>query len=96
MSNHGGSYMLNEILGMFEDRGVFRSLGKEQTHALLAKIVKRAVDQYDCNAGEILERVGKRLGICYYCLKPATKFTSEGICRACAAAPPSGIFTVGR
>ena len=81
MSNHSGSYMLNEVLLMLEEQSVFKLLGKEKTQALVTGIIKMS-HRYDCNSGEILEDIGERVGICYYCEKPAQDF-HDGICKSC-------------
>jgi hypothetical protein len=84
MSNHDGSYMLNEVIKLMEANNVFLRLGKKRSQSLLLSMIKLAVREHDCNVGEILEGLGKRLGICAYCCKPATEFRSgEDICRDC-------------
>ena len=83
MSNHDGSYMLNEVIKLMAADHVFLRLGKRRSQSLLLGIIKLAVDQHDCNAGEILEDLGERLGICGYCCKPATEFPGGDICRDC-------------
>ncbi len=81
MSNHSGSYMLNNVLMMMEERSVFKLLGKEETQALVIDIIKMS-EQYDCNPGEILDDIGERVGVCYYCQNPADEF-HDGICKSC-------------
>ena len=82
MSNHSGSYMLNEIIKrLLEESNVFNLLGREKTQQLVLDIIGISFD-YDCNPGEILEGLGERLGICYYCLKPAENF-EDGVCANC-------------
>ncbi len=82
MSNHSGSYMLNQVLEMLEQKGVLADLGQEKAQELLADTV-RISERYDCNSGEILDGIGERVGICYDCLRPATDFDHGGMCRAC-------------
>jgi len=82
MSNHDGGYLLNEVLLLLEREGVFRILGREKVRQVIRKIVKKAVYDYDCNNGEILDGIGTRLKICYSCLKEATNL-SEGLCKKC-------------
>jgi len=41
------------------------------------------------NSGEILEDIGERLGICYYCLRPADVL-NDGICKECQDESPHG------
>jgi hypothetical protein len=80
MSNHDGSYMLNEVIKLVETSHVFLRLGKRRSQSLLLGIIKLAVDQHDCNPGEILEDLGERLGICGCCCKPATEIPGGDIC----------------
>ena len=47
MSNHSGSYMLNEVLQLLEKRGVFASLGREKAQQLVIDILRMS-DKYDC------------------------------------------------
>jgi hypothetical protein len=82
MSNHSGSYMLNDVLFLLERENVFKTLGPDTTRRIAAEIVKLS-DEYDCNAGEILDEIGPRIGLCYYCLKPATEFADWGGCTSC-------------
>jgi recombinational DNA repair protein RecR len=81
MSNHSGSYMLNEILKMLEKESIFEYLGKEKTQKIVFDIINMSY-QYDCNPGEILEDIGERVGICYYCKRPADEFC-DGVCKKC-------------
>ena len=81
MSNHDGSYMLNHVFGLMERYEVFDLLGKEKSRELIQEIVKMSYD-HDCNVGEILDGIGDRLGICYYCLNSATDL-EDGICQDC-------------
>ena len=82
MSNHSGSYLINDVFQRLEKFEVFKFLGKEKTQQLVVDIIRRA-DRDDCNPGEILEDIGPRLGICHYCLKPAEQFADDGICIDC-------------
>ena len=81
MSNHSGSYMLNDVLKMLERESFFEHLGKERTHTFVLSILQMS-HQYDCNTGEILEELGERLGICYYCEDRADEFR-DGVCIKC-------------
>jgi hypothetical protein len=63
MSNHAGSYLLNQVLHLLEERGVFRQMGQEAARRLVLDIEKLS-RRYDCNSGEILDGIGGRLGIC--------------------------------
>lgn len=81
MSNHQGSYMLNDILQMPELKSIFTTVGKEKTQIFVLNLLKIA-DSYDCNSGEILEGIGEQLGICYYCQQTAESFQDE-VCQSC-------------
>ena len=81
MSNHTGSYMLNDVLKMLERYGVFELLGETKTDALVLEIVQLG-GYCDCNNGEMLNEIGERLGLCYACLEKGQEF-EEGVCRTC-------------
>lgn len=81
MSNHSGSYMLNEVLELMEKEQVFVQLGKEKTIHLVQKILGLSF-RHDCNSGEILDGIGARLGICYGCAEVTQELT-DGLCRKC-------------
>lgn len=81
MSNHSGSYMLNEVLVLLEKKGFFAKLEPQVVHAFLSEMVGIGWN-YDCNQSEILMNIGERLGVCYYCMRPAQSF-EDGLCPAC-------------
>ena len=81
MSNHNGSYMLNEVLELLEEKHFFEKLTVEEKHDFILQIIKIG-DENDCNPGEILEDIGERLGICYYCLEISDSF-ENGLCPSC-------------
>ena len=81
MSNHSGSHMLNDVLRVLEKESVFDLLGKEKTQDLVVGILKVS-RQYDCNPDEILDEMGERVGVCYYCQKGTDEFQS-GLCKDC-------------
>ncbi|MEM9949732.1 MAG: hypothetical protein AAF810_27180 [Cyanobacteria bacterium P01_D01_bin.36] len=81
MSNHSGSYMLNEVLTILEDEAVFEFWGKAKTQEISKKIVQIGYD-YGCSSGEILENIGARIGLCYCCVKSASSL-KNGLCRTC-------------
>ena len=81
MSNHQGSYMLNKILHMPELQILFETLGAEKTQDFILNILKVG-RSYDCNNGEILDGLGVRVGVCYYCGKAASSFQEE-VCQTC-------------
>ena len=81
MSNHSGSYMLNEILQSPELQSVFQTIGAEKTQSIVLKILQIS-NYYDCNAGEILNEIGEQLGVCYHCQQAANNFI-DGVCQNC-------------
>jgi recombinational DNA repair protein RecR len=81
MSNHSGSYMLNEVLHLLEERGVFATLGSEAAQRLALDITKLS-RRYDCNPGEILDEIGERLGICRWCMTAKADLV-DGVCVSC-------------
>jgi hypothetical protein len=81
MSNHSGSYMLNEVLKLLEKELVFEFWGQVKTQNLVRAIARIGYD-YDCNSGEILEQIGARIGLCYCCCEPTAEFC-DGLCQNC-------------
>lgn len=81
MSNHMGSYMLNNVLHLLDEKNVFQLLGREKTLELLQGI-NRIGCEYDCNDGEILETIGEKLTVCYICWE-YHDILEEGICHPC-------------
>jgi len=81
MSNHSGSYMLNDVLDTAKDMGIFEAIGKEKTREFVLKMIEIG-EKNDCNDGEILEGIGEELGMCYCCLKE-TNDMEHGLCREC-------------
>jgi hypothetical protein len=82
MSNHSGSYMLNDVLRTAKDMNIFESIGKEKSHEFALEIIKIG-RHYDCNNGEILENIGAELEICYCCLKETDELDDYGLCKKC-------------
>lgn len=84
MSNHSGSYVLNKVLRVLNDKeyDFFKGIGKDKTLAFITFVIKIG-DYEDCNSGEILDEIGQKLGICYDCLNYADDLENGGICRKC-------------
>lgn len=82
MSNHSGSFMLNEVICTAKDMGIFDAIGKEKAQEFALKLIEIGKD-YDCNDGEILEEIGQELDICYCCLKKADYIDYGGLCKKC-------------
>lgn len=81
MSNHDGSYLINKILFLLNRFDTFNILGKEKTLQFLKEIRKIGYD-HDCNNGEILERIGEALGVCFTCWEYGSNLES-GVCKEC-------------
>lgn len=79
MSNHTGSYMINDILKTLEKISVFEILGREKSRSLVLDILEIST-QYDCNPGEVLQDIGEKIGICYHCQSAAEEFHDD-ICK---------------
>jgi hypothetical protein len=58
MSNHSGSYMLNDVLHMLEKRSVFELLGKEQSYELILEIIKMRLTTIAIN-----QKYSRKLGL---------------------------------
>ena len=81
MSNHEGSHMLNEVLTLMYQNHLFDGIPRKKILDIVTKIVRIGYD-YDGNPGEILDDIGMRLGICYYCLEYGENLSS-GMCEKC-------------
>jgi hypothetical protein len=82
MSNCSGSYMLNDILYICRDKGIFEVVGKEKTKDLIKAIMDLG-NKHDCNDYEILHGIGEEIGICHYCLE-YRQVIESGLCKECA------------
>lgn len=82
MSNHSGSYMLNEILNLLKKEQVFTFLDKTKTQSIIQEMIQIAIWKYDCNSGEILDGLTDEFEICYCCLETSQNL-ENGICESC-------------
>lgn len=83
MSNHAGSYLLNATIKLMDKHEVFKKIGSEETLLLIADIINLR-GGFDLNPGEILEKIGEKLGICYLCIKYSEQLTENfGVCKKC-------------
>lgn len=80
MSNHSGSYMLNNVICMADKMGILETIGKEKTKEFILEIL-RIGRHYDCNSGEMLESLDK-FGICYCCYNENHDL-EDGLCKEC-------------
>lgn len=82
MSNHSGSYMLNTVLTVLDEDYKFFE-GKSQEEILqIFKDFAQIGRHYDCNTGEILEYIGEKYNVCYYCMSISDDI-EDGCCRVC-------------
>ncbi len=81
MSNHEGGHMLNEVLQTLDNYQVFNWLGLGKTQELVQVILKIGYE-YDCNYGEILAEIGRKLGTCGSCARPAN-IVYRDLCQQC-------------
>jgi hypothetical protein len=81
MSNHTGSYLLNEVLLSAKETGIFKAISQKKKVTFLKEVLRTGAD-YDCNPGEILENLGDDIGICY-CCSEESKTLKEGLCPEC-------------
>ena len=82
MSNHDGSYILNEVLLLLERYDFFKSLTQKEITDFVKEVIKIG-DYHDCNNGEIFNDIGKRVKYCYYCGEFAEEFDDDGLCKKC-------------
>jgi hypothetical protein len=81
MSNHWGSYMLNDVLQIVKKMGIYDTIGEEKFREFVFSLLKLGTT-YDCNNGEILEGFCEELGLCSCCLAE-TKDIDDGLCKDC-------------
>ena len=90
VSNHSGSYMLNDVLRKLDEFGVFRLLGEDKTLEFVQWLCEYTEEEYDTNPGEILYGLGAKLKICYMCLQRKDNVDQDSMCKECSDkyAPP--------
>lgn len=82
MSNHSGSYMLNEVLLLLEKYHFFNSLTQKEIIDFINEI-ETIGNCYDCNSGEIFNEIGKRMKYCYCCGTFSAELDDNGVCKEC-------------
>ncbi|MGL4362446.1 MAG: hypothetical protein ACRCSG_04085 [Cellulosilyticaceae bacterium] len=81
MSNHDGSYLMNDMLALMMEFKMFENISSEEKKDFFDKLLIM-IQQNDCNSGEVLEDIGEELGVCYYCFGIKDSF-EDGICIDC-------------
>jgi hypothetical protein len=82
MSNHSGSYLLNEVFHMMEDANILQHLDPKIRYKFMIDVVNMGAIKYDCNPGEILDVIGECYRICYSCLQECD-IAEYGLCKEC-------------
>ncbi len=83
MSNHSGSYMINELLHEINSTGLFSHLLDEARVKFIGKVIQIG-RSYDCNLAEIIdEELACLLSVCRYCGKTKPEIGKGGYCVAC-------------
>ncbi len=84
MSNHTGSYILNEILREVIGLDMLAALSDQQVERLIRKIWELCW-KYDCNWGEIIdESLAGHLGVCRSCGDRGMELNKDGYCAECS------------
>jgi hypothetical protein len=87
MSNHSGSYLIQGVLEIIEELGFFENIEKQKISSLCKKISLMAMLNYDCNPGEIMDKMSPKYGICYHCWGVVSVKEKNddfhGFCRKC-------------
>jgi hypothetical protein len=82
MSNHTGSYLLNDILSKTLHMGILKIKTKEENIELL-KFIKKIADGGDCNIGEIYDGLYEVLNVCLCCGDYNKNLSDQGYCKDC-------------
>jgi hypothetical protein len=82
MSNHSGSYMLNDAIGILNRYQVFSEMEKTTQQMMIKEIVEMARMDYDCNSGEILDGYAHQFNLCYCCLSQTNDLEGQ-LCAKC-------------
>ncbi|HIE29378.1 TPA: hypothetical protein EYP66_19075 [Candidatus Poribacteria bacterium] len=84
MSNHAGSYMLNDLLSKMVEFGYFKDMNEVENKKFLT-MINKLIFYNDCNLGEVFdEKLAKVFNICRYCSKYRLDINDEGYCKECA------------
>ena len=87
MSNHSGSYLIQDVLTVIEELGFFKNIEKQRISNLCKKIALMAMCNYDCNPGEMMDKISPKYGICYHCWDVVSDNEKNddfhGFCRKC-------------
>ena len=82
MSNHSGSYMLNQVIEILDRHEMFSGIETTTAQTAIKEIIEMATNKYDCNRGEILEGYAQQFNLCYSCLADDANL-DDGLCATC-------------
>jgi len=84
MSNHSGSYMLNEVMHGLVALGVLNEMSAAQRKSL-SELLWRVRGEYNCNWSEVLDAdLARLLKTCARCADECEEVSAnDGICAAC-------------
>lgn len=82
MSNHSGSYMLNDVLSLMLEQGLWNKMNKCERQEFM-KGIMRITNGYDGNPGEVVDGIADALGYCYWCECIVPTVYEEGLCSKC-------------
>jgi hypothetical protein len=75
--------MLNDVLRKLDELNVFEFLGEDKTAEFVQWLCEYTYDVYDTNPGEILDGIGHKVKVCYYCLQKKDDVDADGLCSEC-------------
>jgi hypothetical protein len=82
MSNHSGSYMLNDAIEILNRYQVFSAMEKATLQIMIKEIVEMASMDYGCIPGEILDGYAHQFSLCYCCLSQTNDLEGQ-LCTKC-------------
>ena len=82
MSNHSGSYMLNDAIEILNRYQVFSAMEKATLQIMIKEIVEMASMDYGCSPGEILDGYAHQFSLCYCCLSQTNDLEGQ-LCTEC-------------
>lgn len=87
MSNHSGSYLIQDVLAIIEELGFFENIEKQKISNLCKKIASMAMGHYDCNPSKTMGKMSQKYGICYHCWDVVSdnkkNYDFHGFCSKC-------------
>ncbi len=96
MSNHSGSYMLNEFLHSLLEMGMLTSMSATQKTSLYT-LLRSTISNHDCNWDEVIDaELATVLETCAYCTCRSTAISADnGYCVKCNQEAEQGQICFG-